>query len=199
MDVTETALGEIVHNADSRDHFDVLGLPRRLQINQADLAKHYYALSRLYHPDFHQASAPSERVAFLRRSAAVNDAYKTLKDPIARGRWWLEANGRRLSQNNQVPPDLIELVFEVQDALSEFAERGDQERSEQIARHREAVQRELSQRNAELAENFARWDERSDGDDETELLDELQRVLASISYTRNLLRDIDAARENVHS
>jgi len=198
-DAPEPAAGEIVHNADSRDHFEVLGLPRRLQVDQAQLAKNYYALSRLYHPDFHHSASPSERVASLRRTAAVNDAYKTLKDPVARGKWWLEANGGRLNQSNQVPPDLVELVFEVQDAISEIGDSSDPAQITQIARYRDEVKSELAMRLSALNENFAQWDSRSEDADTSALRDDLQRILASISYLRTLLRDIETARENVRS
>lgn len=196
-DTPEPAFGEIVHNADSRDHFEVLGLPRRLQVDQKQLAKHYYALSRLYHPDFHHGASPSERVASLRRTAAVNDAYKTLKEPVARGKWWLEANGGRLNQNNQVPPELVELVFDVQDVLAEIGESADQEKLDQVMQYREVVQNELAKWTSALSENFTRWDDRSKDADTVTLRGELQRVLASISYLRTLLRDIETARENV--
>ncbi len=198
-DTPEPAVGEIVHNADSRDHFEVLGLPHRLQVDQVQLSKNYYALSRLYHPDFHHGASPSERVASLRRTAAVNDAYKTLKDPAARGKWWLEANGGRLNQSNQVPPDLVELVFEVQDAISEIGDSPDPEQTAQITRYRDSVKSEFATRVSALNENFAQWDDSAEDADTTTLRDELQHILASISYLRTLLRDIETARENVRS
>jgi len=197
--MSDTAAGEIVHDPDSRDHFEVLGLPRRLRMDLRQLADHYYRLSRRYHPDFHQMAPPSERVASLRRTAAINDAYATLRDPASRGRWWLERQGGRLGDNPTVPPDLAELVFEVQDALAEYRENGDEALADQVRARRAEVQRVLDARMAALERNFARWDMLPADDASPEarrgLLAELGGILAGISYARTLLRDTDRVLE----
>ena len=192
--MTETTAGSIVHNPDSRDHFDVLGMPRLLQVDEKLLADNYYALSRLYHPDFHQTASVSERAASLRRTAAVNDAYQTLRDPVARGRWWLELNGVKLSQSNQVPRDLVMLVFEVQDDLAELSASKDPKAAARVRERRKEVESVLRGRTATLAANFAKWDE-GNGDRRV-LLDELREALAGISYIRTLLRDTDKVLES---
>src|SRR5437667_10600163 len=71
------------------DLFAVLGLPRRLMIDPADLERRYHETSRVVHPDRFQTASPRERELSLDASAAVNRAYRTLRDPIALGRYWL--------------------------------------------------------------------------------------------------------------
>src|SRR5689334_23256333 len=71
------------------DGFALLGLPRQLDVDAADLERRYHAASRATHPDRFQTAPPAERELSLRASAAVNRAYRTLRDPIARGRYWL--------------------------------------------------------------------------------------------------------------
>src|SRR5438046_7211173 len=66
------------------DHFEVFGLPRRLAIDTVELQRKFYELSRLHHPDFHQAASPEEQARTLEASARLNTAYRALRDPIAR-------------------------------------------------------------------------------------------------------------------
>jgi molecular chaperone HscB len=193
--MADTIAGTIAHDADSRDHFEVLGLPRRLVIDERKLADHYYRLSRLYHPDFHQSGTPAERLASLRRTAAVNDAYKTLRDPVARGRWWLERHGRKLGSSPEVPPDLAALVFDVQEMLEGLREDPDEKARQTADKRRAEVEAERYKRLAALSRIFKDWDARGDGAPVAELLEELQHTLAEISYLTTLLRDIDRALE----
>jgi len=195
--MTTTTTGEIVHNPDSRDHFEVLGLPRRLQVDEKLVSRHFHALSREYHPDFHQSGSPSERAASLRRTAAVNDAYNALRDPFARGRWWLEFNGGKLNSNPQVPPDLVMLVFEVQELLEQARTSGRDDVLRQVRAQQEIVEQSLATRMEALQQNFAAWDAMPEGSRNEELLVELQRILAELSYVRTLLRSIHDTTENV--
>src|SRR5436305_1160463 len=51
------------------DHFEVFGLPRRLAIDTVELQRKFYELSRLHHPDFHQAASPEEQARTLEGKA----------------------------------------------------------------------------------------------------------------------------------
>src|SRR3954454_12120385 len=67
-----------------RDYFAFLGVPRRLNLDTADLERRFRTLSRQFHPDYFYNAPPAERVASLERSSYLNDAYRTLRDPAAR-------------------------------------------------------------------------------------------------------------------
>src|SRR5436190_23342338 len=117
------------------DHFEVFGLPRRLAIDTAELQRRFYELSRRYHPDFHQAAPPEEQARMLEASARLNAAYRALRDPIARveylvrleeGRETKEGDetvdGHGPSRSNvkpKAPPELLEEMFEIQEALQD--------------------------------------------------------------------------------
>lgn len=64
--------------------FEILGLPTRFQLDPEELEARYRKLSREHHPDFNPGTCPVEQVAVLQRSAAINDAYHTLRDPWSR-------------------------------------------------------------------------------------------------------------------
>src|SRR5690348_2748245 len=100
------------------DYFSFLGLPRKLVIDAGDLERRFRDLSRKFHPDYFYNASSAERLASLERSSYLNDAYRTLKQPIPRIAYLLELEGVLTaadhSQGNaskQVPPALLEEVF----------------------------------------------------------------------------------------
>jgi len=169
------------------DHFALLGLPRRLDLDCADLERRYHEASRRVHPDRHQTAKPEERALSLAASAALNRAYRTLRDPIARGRYWLELHGDPIgADNNRVPPELAELVFAVQEQLADVRRgHGD---VKAVASARDALASRLATLVAGLDERYARDGAAHD----SATLAELKRRLSDVAYVRTLLRDIDA-------
>src|SRR5262245_26660019 len=103
------------------DRCSSLGLPRGLVVVRDDLERRYHEASRAIHPDRHQTAGERDQELSLAASSMVNRAYRTLRDPVARGRYWLELHGTPLgARNNQVPPELAALVFETQEELEEL-------------------------------------------------------------------------------
>jgi molecular chaperone HscB len=121
-------------------------------------------------------------------SAAVNRAYRTLRDPVARGRYWLELHGDALgTDNNRVPPALAELVFDVQERLAELrAGHGD---AAAVRAARATVAARLDALGGELEARYQRPGEAASA----AALAELKGALSEIAYLRTLLRDVDAA------
>ena len=68
-------------------------MPRKLNLDIADLEQSFRALSRQFHPDYFYNATPAERRASLERSSYLNDAYRTLRQPIARIEYLLELEG----------------------------------------------------------------------------------------------------------
>ena len=68
------------------DYFTFFGFPRKLNLDTAALEKEFYALSRRLHPDVFGQAETRERAWSLEQSSMLNDAYRTLKDPIKRTR-----------------------------------------------------------------------------------------------------------------
>jgi molecular chaperone HscB len=180
------------------DCFAALGLPRRLTIDLDALELRYHELSRKIHPDRFASKGPKVRDASLRATATLTRSYRTLRDPVARGLYWLELNGEKLAENNKrVPVELAELVFEVQEQLAEMQLSPDPEealeRATEIAARRIELQFKMDEALAELDRNFAKWDESAD---QKTLTSELKTTLSNIAYLRTLVRDVDRALEN---
>lgn len=178
----------MVEHADPvADHFAVLGVPRRLDLDPADLERRYHEAARQVHPDRHQTATPREQARSLEASAALNQAYRTLRDPIARGRYWLDLHGDPLgADNNRVPAELAALVFEVQEQLAE-ARSGQADRAA-INRARRTLSDRLGVLVAALEAGYAR----GGGAHDAAALSVLKRTLSEIAYLRTLLRDVDA-------
>jgi molecular chaperone HscB len=179
------------------DYFRVLGIPRCPAVDEADLAKHYYDLSRQLHPDLYQTGTVEEREASLRNTALLNRAYRTLRDPVQRGQYWLELHGERLGKdNNQVPPDLAALVFRVQEKLAEVRETRAMGDASVGQADLTAIRDELNDRIAglqhALEENFVQW---GPAKHDAELLQSLKRLLSEIAYLKTLSRDVEKESE----
>lgn len=65
-------------------HFERLGLPGRFSVDVATVEREYLARSRAVHPDFHTLASADQQAASLHDTAALNEAYLTLKDPFRR-------------------------------------------------------------------------------------------------------------------
>ncbi len=183
------------------DCFAALGLPRRLVIDPGSLEQIYHDLGRRVHPDRFAASPPALRDASLKSTALLTRSYRALRDPVSRGRYWLELNGEKLAEDNkQVPPEIAMLVFEVQEQIGELREAADRTGARDFAaaigQRRAELHELMEQANEELAANFARWDEADpDRDKRAALIGDLKRILSRIAYLRTLIRDVDRGLE----
>jgi len=177
--------------APETDLFAVLGLPRRLAVDVEDLERRYHAASRAVHPDRYQTAGARELELSVAASAAANRAYRTLKDPVARGRYWLELHGRRLGDGGpSVPPEIAAEVFETQERLAELRAAGGGE-AEALKREVRALRAAFEERMSGLKDGLARQYEGP----EPPSFDELQRRLSEIAYLRTLLGDMEDATE----
>jgi len=103
------------------DYFSYMGLPRKLAIDPSTLEQNFRALSRQFHPDYFYNASPSERRASLERSSYLNDAYRTLRQPMSRVEYLLQVEGMPAGGNGegskQVPASLLEEVFALNEEI----------------------------------------------------------------------------------
>ena len=168
-------------------YYEVFGLEPALSLDAAALQKRFYELSRQWHPDRFSAKGGDALRQAEEMTALINDAFRTLRDPIERAEYVLSQNGLEASsqRGKDVPPELLEEVLELNMAL-EVADRAQIERS--LAQF-EAM---LAASDAELAERFAAYDAGRGPA-------ELQAVRAALNrrkYIANLVRDARKALES---
>jgi len=87
------------------DHFARLGLPAALDLDAAALDKAYFARQRQWHPDRFVGKPAEQRAKASVEAAALNDAYRTLKDPLARAIYLAELNGIELPGDGKTIDD----------------------------------------------------------------------------------------------
>src|ERR1700744_1379173 len=75
------------------DYFTFFGLSRKLNLNVPALEKEFYELSRKLHPDLNARAGKQEQQWSLEQSSLLNDAYRTLRDPIKRTHYLLKLEG----------------------------------------------------------------------------------------------------------
>jgi len=199
------------------DYFSVFGLPRKLNFDVAQLERDFYRLSRKLHPDLYVNKSRDEQQWALDQSSRLNDAYRTLKDPISRTQYLLSLEGVQLEEQSKaatdrarqtgeekkqvVPPDLLEEVFELNMQLQELKMSGgqDPEARAQLETAKKNFELRLEAISAELEVLWQKWDGAVDQDpdaaDRIKVRDAMVNVLNRRSYIRNLARDVNEALE----
>jgi len=105
----------------SRNYFDLFGLPVRFEFDPATLDAAYRALQREVHPDRFASAGDAERRLALQSSARVNEAYRALKDPVARARYLLSLQGAGVDDETDtaLPAEFLERQLERREAVSD--------------------------------------------------------------------------------
>jgi Fe-S protein assembly co-chaperone HscB len=179
------------------DHWAVLGVDRRLDLDRSDLERRFHGLNRRLHPDYFRLRSPEEQAISLEASAAVNTAYRALRDPVSRVEYLLELAGMALGTAGQAKPpaDLFEEILELQEARMEL-QTADPDEAPALRARLEDARSELEARRsgteAALTACFPEWDA---GDETTrrQVLGRMRDILATRAYLRTVLRDLGAA------
>src|ERR1700748_3432525 len=143
----------------TRNYFEFFDLPQNLAIDLRDLEKRFYDLSRKYHPDVNARKGPAERAEAEEAPAILNDAYRTLRDPIKRAMYLLKLEGFDIGEQGtkDVPPELLEEVFELNMALEELR-AGDESVAPQLVEARQRFEDMRDEVDRRLGDEFAAWD-----------------------------------------
>ncbi len=168
------------------DYFTCLGLPQKLQIDRQDLEKRFYERSRRWHPDRYATGSPEQRRQAEEATARLNDAYRTLRDPVARAEYLLRLHGldKQEQKSSNVPPELLEEVFDLNMALEELR-AGDESARPQLEQARKKFEGMMEDLQRSLEAAFGEWD-RTGG---RAALEKIYALLNRRNYLRNLLRD----------
>jgi len=207
------------------DYFTFFGLPRKLDLNVVGLEKEFYVLSRKLHPDLNARAGNQEQAWCLEQSSLLNDAYRTLKDPIKRTQYLLGLEGVELEEQSKsateqarstgevkkqiVPADLLEEVFELNMQLEELRmqkKMGEDDPAllEEIGKQKLELEAKNEALLDELRTIWKSWDAiieaeetgQSASADRKQIRDRMVDVLNRRNYIRNLVRDVNEAMGN---
>jgi molecular chaperone HscB len=207
------------------DYFTFFGLPRKLNLEVDALEKDFYELSRKLHPDLSARASSQEQDWSLQQSSLLNDAYRTLKDPIRRTQYLLKLEGVELEEQSKsatekarstgevkkqiVPPDLLEEVFELSMQLEELRmqkKMGEDDPAliEEIGRQKFELEEKQEALLRELQTRWKMWDGMIQREQNGQPVSEEERrqerdkmvdVLNRRNYIRNLVRDVNEVLE----
>jgi molecular chaperone HscB len=165
-------------------------MPRKLTISRDDLQKRFYELSRRLHPDRYMRRSERERQYSLDASSMLNDAYRTLKDPVERAHYVLAQEGFDVGEqrSKDVPPELLEEVFELNMALEELRS-GDDAARPQLTAARENFAAMRSEVDRRLEALF----EQHDAAPDRAKLAEIRGALNRRKYIQNLVNEVEEA------
>ncbi len=140
------ACGAILPADNQQDWFAVLGVPRRFSIDLALVENNFKKLSRQVHPDRFVTADPRARKAALSRTVQLNEAWRTLKDPLRRAEYLLELAGFGLKGDDRkpvsevaatrevsAPPTLLMEILELREQLADAQHAGDAARVQAMA------------------------------------------------------------------
>lgn len=169
-------------------YYELFGIERKLALDLPQLQKRFYELSRELHPDRFARKSEAERQNALDASSRLNDAYRTLRDPVPRAMYVLAEEGFDIGQQrgNDVPPELLEEVFELNMALEELR-GGDESARPQLEAAGKNFQSMLAATGSQLESLFARWD----ADPAKDALADIRGVLNRRKYIQNLVNEVE--------
>jgi molecular chaperone HscB len=184
------------------DYFSFFGLPRTLGLDAQELERRFRDLSRKFHPDYYYNAPPAERLASLERSSYLNDAYRTLRNPVSRVEHLLAIEGLAPATAHdgtiKVPPSLLEEVFALNEELDEIREAREAGGDAAALRSRldaarQPIDRKREEHERQLQGLMTRWDGQADAaaPDRRATLDALRERLLERNYINNLIATID--------
>jgi len=118
-----------IQPAAAGDYFSVFSLVPMLDLDLGMLQHQFHKLSRKLHPDRFARASANEKEWSLADTALLNDAYRTLRDPIRRTEYLLKLRGAEIGEEHagkdrrdpsRVPADLLEEAFDLNMQLEEM-------------------------------------------------------------------------------
>jgi len=183
------------------DYFALFEMPRKLWIEMGALEQKFLQLSWKLHPDNFVNATPEEREISLKRSSELNDAYRTLRDPVGRVEYLLAIEGARIEGQNkqQAPPELLEEVFELNESLDELREARDSgsdvaSLKQRLEMAEKNFQEKLQEVDGQLQSAAKDWDKGMEGNfgagARRTAMAGLNELLNRRSYIRNLVVNV---------
>lgn len=105
----------------AQDHFSLFGLPSAYVLDAVSLERAYREIQARIHPDRFVNSGEAEKRASMQWTTRVNEAYRTLKDPVLRAKYLLEQAGLDVGfeTNTAMAPAFLMRQMELRESLEE--------------------------------------------------------------------------------
>ncbi|HZO12347.1 MAG TPA: Fe-S protein assembly co-chaperone HscB [Polyangiaceae bacterium] len=167
------------------DPFETLGIEASFDLDLDSLAERHRALSGALHPDRYASRTAGERRLALEKAVAVNEAWRTLRDPVKRAETLLRRSGVEVGETGEPKPspELLMEMMEIREELAEAQAKRDLDRIHKLADRMRAREARVIEK---LKVGFARGDK-----------DPLVPVLGELRYIRRFFEQLDAIEEEL--
>jgi molecular chaperone HscB len=168
-----------------KNYFELFGLAATFDIDVADLASRYRRLARETHPDRYAGGSDQERRVAAQATALLNEAYRTLKEPIERASYLLALQGVTVGgeTDTAMNPVFLAEQIELRERLDEVRHAGDA--VAHLARLTEDVARRIEETRIRLRECLAQAESQQARQlvREMQFLDKLRRQIGDVEET----------------
>jgi molecular chaperone HscB len=175
----------VLQDTEGADYFTLLGLACTYDVDLEDLHERFVERSRQVHPDYYSGQDGDVQTLAMRNSARLNQAYRTLRDPLDRAEYLLGlAGGPSTASSKSVPPEFLAGIMELREDVDQAKRQSDTETLDRIRNQLLADRCEIHQAIVLLARQAAQ-PEVAPG-----ILADLRMQLNTISYVNTLIRQL---------
>jgi molecular chaperone HscB len=166
------------------DPFAILGIEQSYDVDLAAVEKRHRELSRALHPDRYAGAGAAERRLTLAKAIEVNEAWRAVRDPIARAEALFALAGVTVGEDREPKPTpaLLMEAMERREALAEARAKRDLAAIDRLAGEVDASRAEVE---GKLRAGFARGGK----------LDALVPLLGELRFHRRFLDEVSAIED----
>ena len=142
----------------STTHFDLFGLPQAFEVDLELLDRNYRELQRSVHPDRFVNASDQQRRLSMQQATLINEGYQALKDPLQRGRYLLQLDGREFDDERNTTSDTAFLMeqMELREALADV--RGSEDAFQALGLIMDRIAADIDRLVGELQKQFSKAD-----------------------------------------
>jgi molecular chaperone HscB len=172
----------------TKNHFELFGFAPAFRVDLVSLEQAYRDLQSQVHPDKFAHLGDAERRLSLQWATQVNEAYQTLRQPVARARYLLKLHGVETHEetNTSMSPEFLMEQMEWREAIGEAREAKDVAAFEELAAKLRA---EVHEREARLGRLL----------DEEKKFAEAAEAVRELKFMEKLREEINHALEALES
>jgi molecular chaperone HscB len=177
-----------------RDYYSILDVPEKLMLDPRLLVTAYHEKSRTFHPDHHVGDSDREQSITLANASLVNLAFRTLRDPFSRARYFLgrlKGETGKLHRKTTLSPGDLMGIMDLKEELEATAKQG----GTKVAEHR--LRQIIDPLEIEIFSSFGTIDQLLEAEGKESaalkaLLSALESRLEKRFYLHNLLKELGA-------